>query len=497
QSAAPSFDQFAQADDAPAAAADNSLEWLESLARRQGVDAEELTTSASFTLPPADAVPAARTPGYTDYSFDTPTTEAAADPLSFLESMSDDDAEFGLDDTEEMSDWLAQLAGDQPAAAAPDTAQIMDKLARNDVNPNEIENWMANLLEQGAARSDVQDYVDDDSEAIIQADLPSWLTDQIGTPPPAAAVKPLSNPSVEPSAPAMPAWLTEDINAENEQLDFDAIFDTATQTPAALPAARISTDEVEIDTSDPWVEAFELERKQGMDDISQVPAWYSARLEHGDDLTAAALPAENELPAGTLQMMPDWLTGAAPAPAAAAVATAASDVPDWLRDDAFDSADELDDAPAIMGDLPDWLRTAGVNLESVPDWLKDTIKTDETPIVMVETLPEPAPKPVSVVAPVSPAIVPAAVAAIDVTQALTAARAGVRANNLDDALLHYESVVRANTALDAVVGDLGTLMKDEVHKKNPALYRVLGDGLMRQGKLQDALETYRKALNLL
>jgi hypothetical protein len=37
----------------------------------------------------------------------------------------------------------------------------------------------------------------------------------------------------------------------------------------------------------------------------------------------------------------------------------------------------------------------------------------------------------------------------------------------------------------------------EKFKTTPAVYRVLGDGLMRQGKLQLALDTYRKALNQL
>jgi predicted negative regulator of RcsB-dependent stress response len=41
------------------------------------------------------------------------------------------------------------------------------------------------------------------------------------------------------------------------------------------------------------------------------------------------------------------------------------------------------------------------------------------------------------------------------------------------------------------------IRESENQKKNPAVYRVLGDGLMRQGKLQTALETYRKALKML
>jgi hypothetical protein len=39
--------------------------------------------------------------------------------------------------------------------------------------------------------------------------------------------------------------------------------------------------------------------------------------------------------------------------------------------------------------------------------------------------------------------------------------------------------------------------RDPVHKTNPAVLRVYGDVLLRRGKLQQALDTYRSALNLL
>ena len=69
--------------------------------------------------------------------------------------------------------------------------------------------------------------------------------------------------------------------------------------------------------------------------------------------------------------------------------------------------------------------------------------------------------------------------------------------DIDEALQDYESVVRANDSLDIVINDLQKLANDNKHKKNPAVYRTLGDALMRHGDLQDALDTYRRALNLL
>ena len=75
------------------------------------------------------------------------------------------------------------------------------------------------------------------------------------------------------------------------------------------------------------------------------------------------------------------------------------------------------------------------------------------------------------------------------------ARAHATGNNLDESLPHYERLIRANAVLDDVVDDLTKLV--DKFKTNPAVHRVLGDTLMRQGKLQAALDTYRKALNQL
>jgi tetratricopeptide (TPR) repeat protein len=519
---------------------DNPLEWLESLARRQGVDSEELTTNAALDVPLPEVAPASDGPGYTDYTFEAPA-ESDLDTLKFLDDMEggDFDSDFDSDQLDSASAWLDALASgqnvDEPVKA-PDTSDIMSQLAKNQVNPNDIENWMANLLEQGASRSDVPDYLAEEEDEIVQAQLPDWLIEQVGTPPTAQPPStptqaPLIDEIVEPPAVEMPDWLTEDID-ENTNLDFESIFDDVEPALniASSTTPRISTDEIEIDSTDPWVEAFEMERKQGLDDINRIPDWYAEKLgqsvESADfeeaapapmvtpaatgSLAAAQLPAESELPEGELQAMPSWLAdiaaAPAPVPAVDAPVTAADftpisqpvdGLPDWLTE------------PMVVEavDLPDWISESGVNPDDIPDWLKETMDTEETPVAPVEqpaAVVQPVPvqtAPVVVVssppAPVSPAIVPAAAAAINVADALQAAREEFRAGNIEVALYNYEAVVRANTSLDAVVGDLGSALRDETHKKNPAVYRVLGDGLMRQGKLQEALDTYRKALNLL
>jgi tetratricopeptide (TPR) repeat protein len=80
---------------------------------------------------------------------------------------------------------------------------------------------------------------------------------------------------------------------------------------------------------------------------------------------------------------------------------------------------------------------------------------------------------------------------------LQSAQQRVAAGDIEGGLVDYEAVVRANQALDNVEKDLDKLASSDAYKRNPSVHRVLGDVRMRQGKLQEALETYRRALNML
>ena len=77
------------------------------------------------------------------------------------------------------------------------------------------------------------------------------------------------------------------------------------------------------------------------------------------------------------------------------------------------------------------------------------------------------------------------------------ARGKIAAGKLEEALDDYETLLRANIGLDLVVSDMQWLIKQAQHQDNPAVHCVLGDALMRQGQLQQALDVYRHALKLL
>jgi hypothetical protein len=306
----------------------------------------------------------------------------------------------------------------------------------------------------------------------------------------------------------MPDWLKEEVGAHSD-IDLDNIFASTEAEPAAPPPpapvappsstaptvvhSAVSDGEMVVDHSDPWVEAFDHE--QGIITLSDAPpAPPSATLEE------AVLEPEEELAAGQPESVPDWMSEM---PEEVEVeeeeVIEPGEMPDWLSESAPTAAS----APST-DEMPDWLKEVGAEVEphEIPDWLKETHDTEEQ-----EAVPSPAPAPAVVtvtVAPVSqptqtaisPVPVPLAVALSDTEAAtvLNSARSQSE-SNIDEGLLEYEKLVRANAQLAAVVSDLSSLVTK--HDKNPAVYRVLGDGLMRQGQLQAALDTYRKALNLL
>jgi tetratricopeptide (TPR) repeat protein len=594
--------------------ADDPLAWLETLAKRQGALDEELITDADLDVPEAEAA-VSTGPGYTDFNADR-TEPDYGDARADFES---EEIQFDIDAIDEnIDDWLtaiasgqiddadsaaeiaAAMAGIEESQSEADdlsTDDIMSALKQGqDVSPDVMSSWMSSMLDAGARRTDVPDYIEEDEPVaavsaegeIEEAELPDWLLQQVGAPPPADV---LAEPDAEaedaaavleslgaleeialPPDVEMPDWLRDSLDDAGDSAsdDLQRIFADELEAIAepdiladdedeesSVATQRVETAELQVDTSDPWVAAFEEERRQG----DAIPAWYVERLQALEDggedavsvdealealaadasdaseavieLAAAMLPPERELTPGELMAVPDWLEVDAEADVlefeagdedvidtpdfAAFMASVeagggaeepALDLPDWLREQAAE-VDEVvapleDDLATAGGDLPEWLKEAGVSEDEVgpvPEWLIESLGEDSQDVREVTYVPQlitPEPATVPMPAPqTSPAPVIPAAASIDVAAALHEARTKVQTGEIEVSLQSYEAVVRANQQLDEVVNDLSALLAQDVHKKNPTVYRVLGDGLMRQGNLQKALDTYRQALNLL
>jgi hypothetical protein len=592
------------------------LEWLESLAQQEGVSADELVTAADVDVPsqPKDA----QADDYTDYSVeaeqlpaldtvDALDTAAEDDPAAWLDSLASSVGKPEEAEAPAPPPVLESIEEEEDEDAVPDTQEVMAALDKGISDPRDIEQWMSEMLEKGAARSDIPDYIAEEEEVApaIEANIPDWLIEQVGGPPPdlsapaepeAPAVEPVveeeaevvvSDDEAELTPAEMPDWLADQLPEapDADQMPLEELFadeaepvvsdDEAELAPADMPdwladesekepalepeipewlqdsAPGEGTEEVifvaeeaatppppvaepvaSIDSNDPWVKGFEIEQKEGLTDPNMVPDWYAAKLggeveatpaaaaaiptTPAPELADASLPEETTLSVGELEMLPDWLAAAAteaPAPATPPpapptpepVATppepepviepAAAEMPDWLNVEAGEPA------AVAEGELPGWLDGVGVDsAEEVPDWLLETVNEEQPVFVPPEVIqpPQPFTPPVAQppVAP-TPAAAPPTPPAADVVAALASAREKFGAKDIDGALADYESVIRANAALAEVVKDLAGHIDKKEYKEHASIYRVLGDAYMRQGSLQQALDTYRKALNLL
>jgi len=511
----------------PPPSTENSIEWLESLAKRQGVSDDELITRPEFNLPELALDPNFVSPENDLFNFDSidnldQAAMDATDPVAWLDSLAS-----------------AQNTKTPTAPSEPteiNTADMLQKLNKGISDPDDMKGWMDKLLEEGSKRQ-VPDYISEDDEP-IQANIPDWLVEQVGLPPEMggtgsgapiemdfdALVAPDTMPTGD-----MPDWLLESspLQAQTES-ELEAIsgdmpdwllesspFQAETQPKAVggdMPdwledtlseesdsvksffqspqTSPLSTEEIEVDMSDPWVEAFELERRVAMGLMSNEEVIFSDEPMAMDAVIDDMLEDE-PLPMGDLENVPAWMDVAVSVtPAESVQVQAVRDLPDWLRE-------TEDEAPIVMGDepLPDWLNEAGIeNTQDVPDWLLETVADEQPEPVFTPPPPAPTPAPMVVKAQ-SPA--PTPVGNINPGQVLQQARAKVQEGDMEAGLGAYEAVIRANIALDTVVSDLSELVKQEGNKTNASIYRVLGDGLMRQGRLQQALDIYRKALNLL
>jgi hypothetical protein len=412
----------------------------------------------------------------------------------------------------DMPDWLQQMA------PSGDVEPALSDEGDDEEDLGDLES----LFTQSAAQAAPNDDAMPDFLTGVEADAnaggePSPLSDEI-------------------NVPDMPSWLMDDAPQGGESLDdVFAKFETSEADQQAAPVPvntemdpglleRLNPEGRVENDDDPWVDALDEAPDGDFDASETLPEWYVEAMNNpdrmaevealtGQQLQVVELPDEDDLPRGQREPIPDWLayaTGAvAPpeaTPALAVVVTpevgADDDMPDWL----VDGVDEGDQAD---GDLPNWLVEGGgdaVAEGDVPDWLLETIDEesepvaviDATPLVPVQVTPQPPAQPPRQITPQPPGrspVQPTPDVQIDVAATLQEARQRVQGADVEGALMAYESVVRANGGLAEVVADVAGIIKAD--KENPAAYRVLGDALMRQGKLQAALDTYRRALNLL
>ncbi len=510
----------------PSAALEELPDWLHMMEEGQAEPQQEPLAAAL-----ADGQPTTPAPE---------EEELVASPTE--EPMGDDESQKTPDwllegdlDSDDAVAWLEQIAakydpafkGDQeaPAEAAPAPAHDEEDLSWLSAVPEAPIAERAPEPELGADEAlpswlTVDQEPEKPAPAPPERDALSWLDDQVAgqgispsdvisealtpdhppvavppPPPPDAEARPVSDDE-------LPEWMRD--------TDMEAELARAPERSAAdldLPDLEIEDEELA------WLgETLKAEEartpdleKLLSDEIEEepLPSWLA------DESEAAAAPPVSGKEAEKEEPLPSWLTSEAESPAPFAAKDAAEGeeaepLPSWLTGEPSPVAPAPEPppapepaaipTPAADEALPDWLQVPAEPADSGLDaFLKAAIPAAAAPPEPAAPTPA-APAPPPAPAPAPPMPTPAPAPAAPVGEGLPGARAAMAAGQVEGALTAYEALVSSHQSLDEVVADLGDYTS-KGRMINPRAYRIIGDALMAQGKLNDALDMYRRALD--
>jgi hypothetical protein len=410
---------------------------------------------------------------------------------------------------EDEPEWVKQAKGLKseppvPQASTGQPSDSLEDLGKSEHDQDDAFAWLESLAaKQGATEgllTKPEDRLEEEPEWVKQAkDLNAHETVPSSLPPEAseqAAAVSESQPTAEKPAEAdeVEAWLK---NLEGE----------ATAEPAA------AADETAI-----WLKGLEEEEAPQIEPAAETPAadlpeWMQNVQVAPEEKSPTIFAEEAELSA-------TWMPPAEePAPTVESKAEEEA-LPSWLGE--LDKEEEQISTPTDAGDLPAWLLAE----ETAPAAPEPTIYSDWKPVEKPrEEEPEPAPLPAppfemaeaeTVLEPEQPKIEPEPAPVLQthepalepaprpktggpsiptVDPVLALARDELAGNNVNGALVSYGKLIKKARYLDEVIYDLR-----EAQYRYPVdvnLWQSLGDAYMRANRLQDALDAYTKAEELL
>ena len=492
---------------------DAALAWMEALAARQGADEASLQITA-----PEDR--STETPDWIKaQGIEEPVVEAQAE-VETLEWMKEvasketqveataeelaESAEEAVAEPAVAPDWLqevqpigeATVVEEQPAAAA--TAEMGEM-------PEDLDAalaWMEALAaRQGADAASLQITAPEDRST----ETPDWIKD-LPTEPVAEVSDFVADAVEEVPAPDVSGVEVVEVAAETLEAEIEPMQEipetvadefpvepalTLEDTQPTHPVQPVETTEVPpaesvADEDFAWLES--LAARQGADEATLVtpaaereetpPQWVTGTLNAATLEQAEAQRAEAEKPD---EAMPEWLR--------------TYDEQPTTGDAGQPSAEPIIEPEAVpsVEDLPDWLK-ADVHTQDqqVDTWL-ESLEEPAAAKVPVEAEPVPQPSewiqepeftaPTPTYAPAEPGSV------------LAQAEEALAGGNLNAALEHYNQLINDGSNIEETIRDLRDALYR--HPVDVSLWQTLGDAYIRNDQVQDALDAYTKAEELL
>ncbi|MEW5829067.1 MAG: tetratricopeptide repeat protein [Chloroflexota bacterium] len=531
---------------------DAALAWLESLAAKQGANEEELLVKPEERLDSApewvdkfqaaagEPAPEAEAEPEQPEAAEAPAEAAIPDWLGELPGM-EQPTEAGepAAPEAELPSWLAgELETETPAPADEPVAFVAGEPGQTKVFETGEE--PSDLMEEPAPEVSM---LEDTQETRVaaEAELPESLSE---TPVPfEAAAAPVSGPgTTADEQDAALAWL-ESLAAKQGANEEELLVKPEDRRESAPDwVDQVQAEAEPVAAPEPPVEAAEAE----MPDFGSLPS-FEEEMEPplAGVMPEAAVPAV--IPEDDLTEWLKELDQAETEESAPAVPEASEVSFDWLKEDQpaaeelgsvtdwLQSLDEQAKAETLVEpaaaeeekvpELPTWLQEegparAGMD-EDLPDWLRGeeaeaekpapTTPAEWQPAAEQEPAPPsfevetPAPEPPKPEAPVEEPVLRASTPIPTMRRTgmlgptkdilLLEAQTELQRGNLQAALDTYGKMIKKNRLLDEVIYDLR-----EATYRYPvdvAIWQALGDAYMRSNRLQDALDAYTKAEELL
>ena len=530
---------------------DDSFAWLENLAAKQGATEGLLTSpeerledepdwikqakgmiESKDQLPAQDQSVAEEPPTQPAVPATTPSAglddlgksdEERDDSFAWLENLAaKQGATEGLltkpeERREDEPDWVKKAKDSGglklPAEKVPEpvsepTAHIED-LGKSEEERDDSFAWLENLAAKQGATEGLLTTPEERRE-----DEPDWVkqaksTSELSVPEPSPTIEESDHVQED-------AGMMDHAREVGEKL-FDESMGISEQEPeveetveAAAPADEVSS----------WLEGLDKDESAEQAALASgddTAAWLKT-LEEPDETpieTELAHPTEDavEEPAEDL---PGWLSGLDEEVSKAPAVPASDDLPAWMRDD---TGELVAEPTKIEPTQPtDWSPEEEKKAEVVetpppaapePAPESEPERTSE-PAPELESKPEPTPEPVEKLTPKEKEIKPATppepykepvtrkttgMLEMPVDPILGSARAELSRSNIPGALETYGKLIKKGRFLEEVIYDL----RDALYRYpvEVSIWQSLGDAYMRANQLQDALDAYTKAEELL
>jgi tetratricopeptide (TPR) repeat protein len=409
--------------------------------------------------------------------------------------------------SEAIPDWLKNLDQEKPAPASSEPMNVQPPASPVESTPVAPPPSLGNL---GASAQE-----QDDAMAWLES-----LAMKHGAKPEELVTDPKARTDIAPE------WVDK-----AKQIGEQPV--SAQQPSESVPTESVPAESALADETGMWLKNLEASEAEAPQPAEENLSDWRTSLAGEDHFAAEETPKEEQPIAGS-ESIPDWLSGLENAPAETPEAAHSEDIPEWLRESSkeppeptFDASQDFSFDSTSAANLPDWL--AGLDKEEqpalttpeeeVPKWVQEETKLPPEPThptdwhrIEIESAAQSfAPETESAVEASKPVIEPkpkaekkapgkivrskSAAGAKAGESSLAAAQAELGRGNIAASLEIYNRLIRKAKSLEEIIRDL----RDALYRYpvEVPIWQALGDAYMRANRLQEALDAYTKAEELL